>query len=94
LDRSPDSPCLHCGPNSAAPKIINPAHKPANQQRRSPDIAGEHNEFSQFFATPDSAENQENESWLAAKGIFSVLSTDKSASDYFNGAGRPQYHPG
>ncbi|EUA86483.1 hypothetical protein I551_7066 [Mycobacterium ulcerans str. Harvey] len=21
------------GPNSAAPKIINPAHKPANQQR-------------------------------------------------------------
>ncbi|MEB4262097.1 hypothetical protein OQ854_24880, partial [Mycobacterium ulcerans] len=24
------------GPNSAAPKIINPAHKPANQQRRSP----------------------------------------------------------
>ncbi|BDN82106.1 hypothetical protein NJB1907Z4_C23210 [Mycobacterium pseudoshottsii] len=36
LDRSPDSPCLHSGPNSAAPKIINPAHKPANQQRRSP----------------------------------------------------------
>ncbi|WP_139589211.1 DUF4395 family protein [Mycobacterium ulcerans] len=36
LDRSPDSPCLHTGPNSAAPKIINPAHKPANQQRRSP----------------------------------------------------------
>lgn len=51
-----------------------------------PNIAGEHNEFSQFFATPDSAENQENESWPAAKGIFSVLSTDKSASDYFNGA--------
>ncbi|BAV43208.1 hypothetical protein SHTP_4274 [Mycobacterium ulcerans subsp. shinshuense] len=36
LDRSPDSPCLHSGPNSPAPKIINPAHKPANQQRRSP----------------------------------------------------------
>ncbi|MEK1114140.1 hypothetical protein OSI92_21905, partial [Mycobacterium ulcerans] len=35
--RSPDSPCLHCGPNSAAPKVINPAHKPANQQRRSPE---------------------------------------------------------
>ncbi|WP_236714286.1 hypothetical protein, partial [Mycobacterium pseudoshottsii] len=34
--RSPDSPCLHSGPNSAAPKIINPAHKPANQRRRSP----------------------------------------------------------
>ncbi|WP_439651846.1 hypothetical protein, partial [Mycobacterium ulcerans] len=42
LDRSPDSPCLHCGPNSAAPKIINPAHKPANQQRRSPDPAPEY----------------------------------------------------
>ncbi|MEB4395370.1 helix-turn-helix domain-containing protein, partial [Mycobacterium ulcerans] len=26
------------GPNSAAPKIINPAHKPANQQRRSPGV--------------------------------------------------------
>ncbi|WP_321576504.1 aldose 1-epimerase, partial [Mycobacterium ulcerans] len=38
LDRSPDSPCLHSGPNSAAPKIINPAHKPANQQRRSPGV--------------------------------------------------------
>ncbi|WP_443677313.1 alpha/beta fold hydrolase, partial [Mycobacterium pseudoshottsii] len=40
LDRSPDSPCLHSGPNSAAPKIINPAHKPANQQRRSPGSEG------------------------------------------------------
>ncbi|EUA88402.1 hypothetical protein I551_5132, partial [Mycobacterium ulcerans str. Harvey] len=40
-DRSPDSPCLHCGPNSAAPKIINPAHKPANQQRRSPASRGQ-----------------------------------------------------
>jgi hypothetical protein len=51
-----------------------------------PNIAGEHNDLSQFFATPDSAENQENDSWPMAKGIFSVLSTDKTASDYFNGA--------
>ncbi|SPM30380.1 hypothetical protein [Mycobacterium terramassiliense] len=51
-----------------------------------PNIAGEHNDLSQFFSTPDSAENQENDSWPVAKGIFSVLSTDKTASDYFNGA--------
>ncbi|WP_235852799.1 putative alpha/beta hydrolase [Mycobacterium interjectum] len=51
-----------------------------------PNIAGEHNDLSQFFGTPDSAENQENDSWPVAKGIFSVLSTDKTASDYFNGA--------
>ncbi|HTY33742.1 hypothetical protein [Mycobacterium sp.] len=51
-----------------------------------PNIAGEHDDLSQFFGTPDSAENQENDSWPVVKGIFSVLSTDKTASDYFNGA--------
>ncbi|OBI54520.1 hypothetical protein [Mycobacterium sp. E787] len=51
-----------------------------------PNIAGEHNDLSRFFGTPDSAENQENDTWPVAKGIFSVLSTDKTASDYFNGA--------
>jgi hydrolase family protein len=51
-----------------------------------PNIAGEHNDLSRFFGVPDSAGNQENDSWPVAKGIFSVLSTDKSASDWFNGA--------
>jgi hypothetical protein len=51
-----------------------------------PNIAGERNDLSQFFGTPDSATDQGNESWPIAKGIFSVLSSDKTASDYFNGA--------
>ncbi|MGY4710924.1 TPR repeat region-containing protein [Mycolicibacterium sp. CBM1] len=41
------------------------------------------------FATPDTAGDAQSGSMPIAKGIFSVLSTDRQASDYFNGqAGR------
>jgi hypothetical protein len=52
-------------------------------------IAGGTNDLSQYFHTPDS--NQDVESKLPlAKGIFSVLSTDKDASNIFNGAAMQQ----
>jgi hypothetical protein len=52
-------------------------------------IAGGTNELSHYFHTPDS--NQDVESKLPiAKGIFSVLSTDKDASNVFNGAAMQQ----
>ncbi|BBZ79192.1 hypothetical protein MANY_45290 [Mycolicibacterium anyangense] len=37
------------------------------------------------FATPDTAGDAQSGSMPIAKGIFSVLSTDQQASDYFNG---------
>ena len=52
-------------------------------------IAGGTNDLSPFFHAPDS--NQDVESRLpVAKGIFSVLSTDKDASNIFNGAAMQQ----
>ncbi|MEB3967335.1 hypothetical protein OSH93_00020 [Mycobacterium ulcerans] len=52
-------------------------------------IAGDSNDLSQYFHTPDA--NQDVETRLpVAKGIFSVLSTDKDASDIFNGAAMRQ----
>lgn len=48
-------------------------------------IAGGTNDLSQYFHTPDA--NLDVESKLPlAKGIFSVLSTDRDASNIFNGA--------
>ncbi len=52
-------------------------------------IAGGTNDLSPFFHTPDS--NLDVESRLpVAKGIFSVLSSDKDASNTFNGAAMQQ----
>lgn len=52
-------------------------------------IAGGTNDLSQYFHTPDS--NLDVESKLPiAKGVFSVLSTDKDASNIFNGAAMEQ----
>ncbi|OBG43073.1 hypothetical protein A5672_10730 [Mycobacterium alsense] len=52
-------------------------------------IAGGTNELSQYFHTPDT--NADVEAKLPiAKGIFSVLSTDKDASNIFNGAAMQQ----
>ncbi|CAM4358049.1 hypothetical protein MB901379_04897 [Mycobacterium basiliense] len=52
-------------------------------------IAGDSNDLSPYFHTPDL--NQDVETRLpVAKGIFSVLSTDKDASDIFNGAAMRQ----
>src|ERR1700731_458671 len=52
-------------------------------------IAGGTNDLSQYFHTPDA--NPDVESKLPdAKGIFSVLSTDKDASNIFNGAAMQQ----
>lgn len=52
-------------------------------------IAGGTDDLSQYFHTPDS--NQDVETKLPlAKGIFSVLSSDKDASNIFNGAAMQQ----
>ncbi len=53
-------------------------------------IAGGNNELSPFFHTPDVDGNVSNNTFPVAKGIFSVLSTDRDASDTFNGAAMRQ----
>lgn len=53
-------------------------------------IAGDRNDLSHWFHTPDSGDDVEHNRFPIAKGIFSVLSTDKDASDIFNGAANQQ----
>lgn len=48
-------------------------------------IAGEQNELSAFFSTPDSAGALGDDTMSVAKGIFSVLNTDPDAGEIFNG---------
>lgn len=54
------------------------------------DIAGAKNDLSQFFAAPDAQENIGQGKFPLAKGIFSVLSTDKTAAQIFGGAAMQQ----
>lgn len=48
-------------------------------------IAGEQNDLSAFFSTPDSAGAVGDDTMPVAKGIFSVLNTDRDAGEIFNG---------
>lgn len=47
-------------------------------------IAGEHNALTPFFPTPDDPTAQEKDFMSTAKGIFSVLSTDSQAAEFFD----------